>query len=260
MRMIFALLGFLLFMACGNPTASDSPTSTTVKLPEALAKGLVAHGGLENWQKMEGLQFAFQKDSVTKELHQINLKTRKTLITRGDVKVGFDGEEVWVSPNKAAFGKGSARFYHSVYYYFYAMPYVLADPGINYEEVAARMIDGKSCPGVKITYGANVGDAPDDYYIAYFDPETNLLYGLLYTVTYGDGKPNENFSALKYEKWQRVNGLLVPELMVWYKFENDDYGEKRRGKIFTEVQVSDAGFEEGIFERPEGAEVDHLEE
>lgn len=253
MKQLLGLVFAIGMMACGTEVSQEVKTTVAetlpaVKLPAALAKGLEAHGGLERWQNMEALQFAFQKDSVTEEFQQFNLKSRKTLITRGAVKVGYNGTDVWVTPNKEAFGKGSPKFYHSVYFYFFAMPFVLADPGIRYEEVAARDIDGKLCPGVKISYDAGVGDAPDDYYIAYFDPQTNLLHGLLYTVTYGDGKPNENFSALKYESWQKVNGILLPETIAWYKFENDTYGEKRREKVFTKVEVKKDKFAAELFE------------
>jgi len=247
-----------LFIAC-QPTATETPVPTKpqVKLPMVLKKGLEEHGGIEQWNKMSALTFAFNRGEE-KEVQKISLGDRKSLITRDSVQVGFDGKEVWVAPNKAAYGKGSARFYHNLIFYFYAMPFVLADPGIIYEEVSARVIEDISYPGVKISYHDDVGDAPDDYYIAYFHPETSELYLLLYTVTYYQDGPSTKYSALVYDSWQEVNGLKLPLKMVGYKFENDTLGAKRYERSFEGVTVSEKAFESGIFDMPEVAEIDSL--
>ena len=52
-------------------------------------------------------------------------------------------------------------------FYFYAMPFILADDGIIYEDVAALKFEGKSYPGIKISYESGVGESPEDEYILY---------------------------------------------------------------------------------------------
>lgn len=237
-----------------SPTVEETPAKPD--LPKALAKGLEAHGGLDRWQEMKSLQFAMMKGDK-KETHLTQLKNRKTRISHEDYTIGFDGKEVWVAPDKAAFGKGSARFYHNLRFYFFGLPFLLADPGINYEELPQKEINGIMYDAVKISYQAGVGDAPEDYYIAHFHPETHLMDVLLYTVTYYKGTTNENYNALMYE-WQEVNGLKVPKVMKGYKYENGELGELRYERIMLDVEVAENAPDETLFEMPEQAEIDSL--
>ena len=48
--------------------------------------------------------------------------------------------------------KGIPKFYYNLMFYFYAMPFILADDGIVYEDVKPLDIEGKSYPGIKISY------------------------------------------------------------------------------------------------------------
>lgn len=239
---------------------NDSPKAEEVTarsvLPKALERGLQAHGGLDKWEQMASLQFAMMKDDK-KETHLTHLKNRKTRISHEDYTIGFDGKEVWVSPNKAAFGKGSARFYHNLRFYFFGLPFLFADPGINYEELPPKEINGITYDAVKISYQAGVGDAPEDYYIAHFHPETHLMDVLLYTVTYYKGTTNENYKALMYE-WQEVNGLKVPKVMSGYKYENGELGDLRYETLLLDVEIKEAAPDEALFEMPEVAEIDSL--
>ena len=263
MKNILLLLSFAvfasLFSSCANQDSSTAvaPVVPQVKLPAALDLCLSESGGLGKWNEMKSLTFSFDKGEST-EVHKISLKDRKALITRDEVKLGFDGKDVWVSPNKAAWGKGSARFYHNLVFYFFAIPYVLADDGTVYEEVAPKIIDGISHKGVKVSYKDGVGDAPDDYYIAYFNPTSGLVHLLLYTVTYYNGEPNEKYKAIIYEDWQESNGMRVPLQMSGYKYENDTLGEKRYERIFKDVVLSKESFDDSIFQMPNEAEIDPL--
>lgn len=260
----FLLLLLIGFSSCQS-TAPEQKTADNPKveeatpkpaLPKALAQGLEAHGGLERWEQMKSLQFAMMKGEK-KETHLTQLKNRKTRISHEDYTIGFDGEEVWVAPNKAAFGKGSARFYHNLRFYFFGLPFLFADPGINYEELPQKEINGIMYDAVKISYQSGVGDAPEDYYIAHFHPETHLMDVLLYTVTYYKGTTNENYNALMYE-WQEVNGLKVPKVMSGYKYENGQIGELRYERPLLDVEIKETAPDEALFEMPEGAEIDSL--
>lgn len=239
-----------------KPTAVEENTTPKIKLPEALQKGLTAHGGLERWQSMNSLQFAITRNEK-KETHLTHLKNRKARISHEDYTIGFDGKEVWVSPNKAAFGKGSARFYHNLRFYFFGLPFLLADPGINYEVLLPVEMNGKTYDAVKVSYNDGVGDAPDDYYIAHFDRETHIMDWILYTVTYYKGEPNENFNALFYE-WEKVNGLLLPKVVRGYKYADGELGEQRYETPFFDIEVREEAPDTGLFEMPEEAEIDSL--
>lgn len=255
------ILSICFFLAaCKQDTPAPTVNATPAhwdKIPAVMMKGLEAHGGLEAWSKMNTMEFSFPKGEA-KELHQVDLPSRKVRISHPDYTVGFDGQEVWVTPSIEASGMKSPRFYHNLIFYFYAIPYVLADPGINYEVLPDRVVNGKTLDAIKISFNDGVGDAPEDYYIAHFDKETHEFYFLLYTVTYFSGETNENFGAIVYDNWKEVNGLKVPQSMKGFKFAADTLGAQRYERIFDDIKLSVDAIDPSLFEMPEGAMIDSL--
>lgn len=255
------MVACLLFVwtACNTTKSSmdDAAKMAMAKMPKALLQGVEAHGGMQRWNEMQTWAYTIDKND-NPERQLTDLKTRKVLNKQKDYTVGFDGKEVWITPNKAAFGKGSPRFYHNLYWYFHAFPFVMTDPGINYEVLPQKEINGRMHDVVKISYNAGVGDAPDDYYIAHFDTETHQMYMLLYTVTYFQGKPGDKFNALIYDDWIKVNGLLVPNSMKGYKYADGKLGEQRYHRFFKDIALSTTPADQAIFEMPAGAEIDEL--
>ena len=250
-------MGVICFGCQQKANDKDTKPAHWENIPEVMMKGLDAHGGLEMWSRKKTMEFTIPKGD-NRELHQIDLPSRKVLISHPDYKVGFDGSEVWVTPSKEAFGTGSPRFYHNLIFYFFACPYVLADPGINYEVLPQRTLNGRTLNPVKISYNAGVGDAPDDYYIAHFDAETNLMYLLLYTVTYFNQETNENYNALIYDDWTEVGGLMVPQSMKGYRYAADTLGDLRYERPFDRIEISERTLDPAIFEIPDGAVIDTL--
>ena len=249
---------FILFFACNDVKEKVSEKVDYYKdIPAELKPVFDAHGGLEKWNEMQALTYTFNRGDKV-EVQKMDLRNRKARIEGKDYTIGFDGEEVWVAPNKDAYSGSSARFYHNLMFYFYAMPFVLADPGINYEVMPQAEILGKMFNKVKITYGTGVGDAPDDEYIICFDPETNKMEWLLYTVTYFSKEKGKKYNALNYNKWQDVNGLLLPETNAGYRTSNDSITEKRYESLFNNVSISVEAFDQAIFEMPSEAEIDSL--
>ncbi|MEM8526331.1 MAG: DUF6503 family protein [Bacteroidota bacterium] len=249
----------LAIIACNTPPLKQEEIPNYDHLPKTLLAGLEAHGGIEKWYEMQTLEYDLIKDSIVE--HQlIDLASRKVLITTEPetFTLGFNGQEVWVSPEKAAFPGNSARFYHNLLFYFYAMPFIASDPGINYEEIPNDSLNGEVYNAVKISYNEGVGDAPDDEYILYFDKETHQMEWLLYTVTYFSGEKSTKYRAINYSKWQDLNGLLLPEIMTGYKFENSTIGDKRYDRVFNNAKISTEAADQNIFKMPNEAEIDSL--
>lgn len=229
------------------------------KYPEILQKALSAHGGLETWRKYSKLEYTLSwpdKEGTEKQI--INLNNRKVLINRDTVKVGFNGEVVWVSPDLGSFGGNSARFYHNLYFYFFGIPYLLSDPGIIYEDLGEKTVDDKTYYALKVSYESGVGDSPEDLYIAHFNTETYQLELLLYTVTYFSGEKHTNYNALYYPDWVKVDGLMVPTTLKGYKYEEGQIGELRYEVAFSNINFSQESPAEEIFEMPKVAEIDSL--
>lgn len=244
--------------------AENSDTETTTEtvaeapprvFPKSIGPVFEAHGGIANWDKMNTLTFEIEKASGV-EKHITDLKSRKAHIAHKDWTIGFDGSEVWLAQD-STFYRGNARFYHNLYFYFYAMPFIVSDPGVNYQQLADPLeMDGKKYPGTLISYDDGIGDSPKDEYIVYRDPETGQMAWLGYTVTYRDNEKKENFSYIKYGEWQEVGGLMLPKSMTWYTVEEGRPVEPRgEATVFTNVNITSNPVDQALFAKPEGAEV-----
>lgn len=230
------------------------PTASTQTYPPYFMEVLQAHGGLEQWTQLGAMQFQLTSDG-NRETHLIDLKNRKDLIIAADYTIGYDGQQVWVKPNQKAYPGESARFYHSLFFYFYAIPFVLADPGIRYEQLEPLQLQGKNYDVIGVTFGEGVGDSPEDKYRLLINPETKRLEWLLYTVTFFDGQSGEKFNALKYEDYQEHKGLLFPRQLTGYVYDNGQIGPVRYQATFGNLSLEEEQPEQQQFEKPEGAEI-----
>lgn len=244
MKKISFLLCFTL-LACATEKKSN--------FPDELGKVFEAHGGIEKWKGMQTLSYEIPKDS-TSEKHLIDLKRRRDKVETADYSMGFDGSEVWLKDENQLF-KGNALFYHNLMFYFYAMPFVLADEGINYTKAADLTFEGKTYPGFKISYNAGVGASSDDEYFIYYNPDTYQMEWLGYTVTFFDNKKSDDVHWIRYNNWQEINGLLLPISLKWYDYENGLPTKLRNELPFSSVTISETPVDESLFVKPEGAEV-----
>ena len=255
---VLATITVLLLASCASPNndiataPSESATSSEEALPPVLAQALEAHGGLAQWRAQQRLEYDVHRKGMLLDHQLIALRPRKVLLTGDDYTIGYDGTQHWVSPDTAAF-PGDVRFYHNLQFYFMALPFLFADPGIRYEPLAPRTIRDITYEGVRVSFEPGVGDASDDEYRAYFDPDTHHLTWLLYTVTYFSGEPSEKYSARWYQAWHEVNGLLLPERVISYRWEDDALGEARDTTVYRNVEISNIPPDESIFLMPNQA-------
>ncbi len=251
MKSLFSVLSLgLYFMLIGCSSTEQESTIKTdegqVKTemqeskdyPKALDYIFKAHGGMDLWNSMQTLSYDMEKPEYTE--HQVvDLKSRKVRIEQDKFTLGFNGEEVWVQAKDTNSYNGDARFYHNLYFYFFAMPFVLGDDGIEYEETEPLKIDGHSYPGVKITYKDGVGDSSKDNYFLYYNPTTYQAEWLGYTVTYFDGKPSQEIHYLNFTDWKKSDGVLLPETLTWYNIDSKTGEKTSRGAMgFKNVTLS----------------------
>ena len=251
----FLIVAFLLFSCKQSSDSAKSlqvveSTSISKEYPENISKVFDAHGGLENWNAMQGLEF-----TIGEEVTTTHLKNRKSLINMPKHVIGYNGKDVWLKSKDTVAYKGNAKFYYNLMFYFYAMPFVLADDGINYESVEPLVFEGKSYPGIKVSYNTGVGESPDDEYILYYNPETYTMAWLAYTVTYFSKEKSKAFRFIKYSDWQNIEGLLLPERITWYNYEDNVPTSERNDRVFDHVKISKEAPDVALFEIPEGAEV-----
>ena len=259
---VFLTVSLLTLISCNtqesshvNTTEDKASTAKAVEYPEILQQALEAHGGLSRWRSFEKLEYDVYRDGEPVDHQLIALRSRKVLIEHEQYNIGFDGQQVWVSPDTSAYPGASARFYHNLQFYFFALPFVLADPGIQYEELAPRVFEGTTYDVLKISYQSDVGDAPDDEYIAYFNSSTHQLHLLLYTVTYFSQEPGKNYNARVYKDWQQIKGLTVPHRVIGYRWEDDSLGEKRSTNEYQNIVLDETPPDQSIFLMPDEATV-----
>lgn len=257
MKFIYSTIILALLIVSCKPNNTTKETEAQPQAsrnyPATIASVFKAHGGIGTWNAMNNLCFTMEKEAGN-ETHTIDLKTRKARIETDKFALGFDGEKVWLDQDSTHFAPQRARFYHNLMFYFYAMPFVLGDDGITYTEVDALEFNGVSYPGTKISFGAGVGDAPDDEYILYRDPKTSQMAWLAYTVTYGKNEKSDRFNYIKYDQWTEVNGLQLPSKMHWYKTENGVPTEMRNERSFIKPTATTTQLDAAIFEKPESGE------
>ncbi len=258
-HLIVFILVILVLASCSKSQKETQAVDYYAQLPELYQQVLKAHGGLEKWKGFKTLEYDLQhqNDSVPTEHYTLDLLSRKDLTVADSFKIGFDGKDVWVAPNRAAYKGRSARFYHNLYSYFLTIPFIVSDPGANYS-IDTLTVDGKLYDAIKVTFNEGVGDADDDYYQMLIDPQSHHMEKLLYTVTYYSGEAHENYNALSYEDFVDVNGLQLPSKLVGYKYSAGKTGDKRYEVTFHNLTLKADSPNQDIFNIPAEAEIDSL--
>ncbi|TJY36285.1 DUF6503 family protein [Pontimicrobium aquaticum] len=254
-KTLFITLVFIAFVSCKqNPKIENYKATelnvTTSIYPESIAKVFDAHGGIDTWNAMEGMYYEIEKPN-TNDTYDIALKSRKSLITSEHHLLGFDGEYVWLKNLDTVAYKSNPKFFYNLMFYFYAMPFVLGDDGINYAEVEPIEFEGVSYPGLLISYESGVGESPDDEYILYYHPETYKMEWLAYTVTYFSKEKAKKFSLIRYTNWEDVNGLVLPTVLQWHHYENGNIGDVRNEVKFVNAKLMEDLPNEDMFEVPD---------
>ncbi len=261
MKKYAVVLGLAIsFVACKNDKTTTEAqvekeiTAEVIKkeYPVNIAAIFDAHGGLEQWQKMNNICFAFEGRGG-EEVHTTSLKDRREKIENENWTIGNDGKNTWLLENEEGSYKGNAAFYKNLMFYFYAMPFVIADDGIVYTDMPQRELDGTMYNAVKISYNSGVGYSSSDEYMLFSDIKTNTMAWLGYTVTGTSNKKSDKWSFIKYSNWQKINGLMLPETLSWYKVEDNQPTEKRNDRVFSKVTMTETQLADSVFAMPEGA-------
>lgn len=249
---LFSLL-ILLGFACQPNNTETSTEDRNTPYPEAFQQVLRQHGGLEQWNNMHTLRFE-RVNSAGNEKHSIDVKKRIDRIDGPHFKMGFDGEQYWVEADTSF--QRNPIFYHNLMFYFYAMPFVLADEGIRYTEAEPLVVDSTSTlPGIKMTFGESVGSSPKDNYIVYYHPQTYQMEWLAYTATYFTQEASDQFSYIRYGDWGEFNGLKLPQAMTWYRTAEGLPTEPRNTVNFTAINIGEMVLDTDYFAPLPGSKI-----
>jgi hypothetical protein len=234
-----------------------------------------AQGGLRPWLSSGTIGFEFDYQPYGQPERRMHTKQRVDLwraravhqevedeASDAEARFGWNGEVAWITPSKDAFPI-TPRFWALTPYYFVGIPFVLADPGTRFERLDDAELDGKTWNLVKVTFSDGTGDAPDDYYIVYLDPDSHALHALRYVVSYpgfegvmfeeGGHTPE---TLMRYTEPTQVDGLGFHRRLDTWKWNADD-GVPGDPRVKVEVGDHRLGFEvpAADFAPPEGAVV-----
>jgi len=215
MHKLLILFSFVLVcyscQQAGKSTAAKETATEIVKpkinYPNDMVKVFDNHGGLAKWHSMKSMSYDIVKEGGN-ETQMIDLHSRAERIKAATFESGYDGKNYWVVADTSY--KSNPKFYTNLMFYFYAMPFVLADGGINYDKIDPLTFDGKEYPGYRISYGDGVGISPQDEYFIHYDANTHEMAWLGYTVTFFSGEKSEKISWIRYDDWKQFNGLKLP--------------------------------------------------
>ncbi len=256
---VFFLSVSMICFSCKEKTAetNDTPKNDSVIAgtiyPENLSKVFDAHGGLAMWKQMQTLKFT-RAEEEGDEIITVDLKSRKSKIDMPYHILGNNGKDVWLLNKDTTSYKGDPRFYNNLMFYFFAMPFVMADKGIKYGEAQPLTLDGITYSGIKISFDNNIGESPNDEYLLYYDKDFKLIW-LSYTVTYFTKQKSTEFYFMKYKNWKNVNGLYLPETLEWYKPENNLPAILGKEFKFVDIDISKQKMAPELFEKPDSAEL-----
>jgi hypothetical protein len=200
--------------------AADEPTRS-----KALSAALQAHGGLDTWRshaRMDytTIDFPLGAKAPFNFTQTTDLRSR-THLTRGEgFTAGKNEHGGWALPDNDALGLPPA-FFESGNFYFTAMPFVFADPGVITRDIGQTTFQDKTYDLVAVTYPAGIGDTPEDDYILYIDAETHRLRMIDFVPTSAEvngDTPRRDLprKALVFNDWQHAGGLLVPSRLTFY--------------------------------------------
>ncbi len=247
MGKILTVLLIIVTWSCSNEKSTEKPEPRS-----SFQKMQQAHGGVDTWNQYNSLEFDRISDDDTVH-HMINLKTREELMSNSQYTVFFGKDHLWISPDKQAFGKEDPRFYKNLWFYFFSLPFVSGDEGVNQIDTTGRQLGNSYYHGVKLTFGDDTGDSPDDQYLLWLDSNNYQLQWINYSVTFWNKENADRYSALVYENWSESGGLLVPGLLTGYRWENDSLGKERYQYTFENIKFSTNFPDSTRFVMPEAA-------
>lgn len=225
-----------------------------------------AHGGLEQWYANGPLSFRFNYQPLNgktpRDSYQVidtwSNKARHTSVADSTAQFGWTGKNAWVKEKDSTAFAYDTKFWALTPLYFLGQPFVLSGEGVNLELLPEKTYKEKKQDVVKVTFDAGTGDAPDDYYILYFDKELHKLGAIRYIVSYPEyfkdgGHAPEKFMEVLGEN--NVEGILFPTNYKTHWLTNDE----KPGEYITKIEVSNVSFKDNLandyFDVPKNAKI-----
>lgn len=179
--------------------------------------------------------------------------TSAVIEKRDGSRMIYTGEKSFVFPDSAIYKK--ARFDMFTWTYFFALPYKLSDPGTQWSTFTGeKTINETEYKTKKLTFDSNIGDSPDDWYVLYSDPETNLLNYAAYIVTLSKSteEAEKDPHAIQYSDYKDIDGIPIAHSWTFWAWAADSGTTDKLG--YAEVSnISFPQLDDSFYNVPENA-------
>ncbi|WP_397446462.1 hypothetical protein [Polaribacter sp. R77954] len=225
-KLIIAAFTFL-FIATGCQQKPKTNKASTVKpIEKNLSEKIENAHQKKAFLKNEAIRFDAAITFGGKEIFNANI----TITTASDLaKITYkDGNEIYVnqqnifvSPNLKE--NPGVRFHAYTWSYFFLFPYKLNDNGTEWDFNFNTKETKNPLNTAKLSFKANTGDAPDDWYITYSN-NNNVLQHVAYIVTSGKTKAEAEADphAIKYINYKNINGIPFASQWEFYEWNLND--------------------------------------
>jgi hypothetical protein len=258
---LFALLSAFVFAQLAVLPGNAESVTGDARSIEIAEQMIEAHGGMEKWKNAPTVSFTDQMipagasggltGNVTVEQGRRQVYIEYPAM---NMRMAWDGEHAW-SLNWAL--PYPPRFLAQLDFYFLDLPWLTGDPGVVLGPPGREKLwdDPTEYISIRMEFEPGVGDTPNDYYVLYIHPDNYLLKGCKYVVTYRSLLPKGVKATpehiLVYDRYQTVEGLVVPVHFSIYEIDHTEYATCEVGNwSFSKP------FDESKVEMPPGAVVD----
>ncbi|MFK8056408.1 MAG: hypothetical protein AB8F78_09845 [Saprospiraceae bacterium] len=262
-RLLFGASLLLVLAGCQSdvPTSELPVEQVIAAKPDtrpATVKSMETALGVDDYFEFAGVTYKLNlifggtprfKGAITQTGNMDRIRLEQT----GETMV-FDGKQVHIKTG-GMLDTRSARFNALTWPYFFSLPFKLADPGTQLEPMSNQTVDGVEFRRAKLTFSKGTGDAPDDWYILYFDAEDRLA-AAAYIVTFG-GKSMEdalaNAHAIRYLDYEEEGGILFSRKWTFHDWSESEGWTKQIGEagVYDISLLSEISQE--VFAIPEGS-------
>jgi len=169
-------------------------------------------------------------------------------------KIIFDNKEAFIYPNNAE--DPMARFHIFTWSYFFSLPYKLNDNGTIWNAKTQKKWGEKQFDTSKLTFNSGIGDAPDDWYVIYKNPKTNILEGAAYIVSFGKelAEAEKEPHAIKFNNFITVEGVPFATNWTFHMWsDTEGYGDQIGEVKLTNIQFLEDT--EALFKKPENSKL-----
>jgi hypothetical protein len=258
--MALRLMGVVVLVLAGALPLAAQQRDSSLALVEKIerAHGAEAYRSKEAVQAELTVNFGGQRMIDGEVLFDMPVGRSRIEMKDGPTLV-FDGKSAWISPAGADFPM--ARFHLLTWPYFLAAPFKFADAGAHVEPTGQKQLLGKTYDTARLTFSAGTGDAPDDWYILYVEPDTGRLKAMAYIVTYGKSKSDTpEPHAILYDDFQTIEGVTVPLRWMFHNWSEEKgiHGEARGQATLSNVLFVQPA--QDAFSKPADAKEDPLPE